>query len=446
VLIQKCYPDGIPDKAKYIFLREKRLNIIIFLSKKKGVILMAKYDFSNQDTLFNIKLDFIGDGEKMRDIMDGVEYVANYSDMRDAYSVREINEDGTYKDIHTVEGTKEDGRERSSVDVIITSNSDGEPISERVESRYIVGKEGYERSNDYAYVQINYKADGGIESKQMHFEYNNTRGEHYTARDIEVKFENEGKVEVISSFEERREGRGYSQDVEKITNYKFYENGELVRVERVGEYEYPDWEGPDRNYETRTTETYVDNQITERVSVATEFIDGGINAQRDKTTIDRYEDGKIISSEEIRETKIIASDGEPIASFTDIGEISRVEKHYDTKGRMVEKIEYRQTRDGEVESKIVTFEFNEDGECNCSVSELDKETGEIVETEKIEHVESFHEPEEAKDSENFELFKYDLDKDISPDNEDGDEDAEKNPDNEIFDVEDYDDGENDGIY
>ena len=68
---------------------------------------MAKYDFLNQDTLFNIQLDFIGDEEKMRDIMDGVEYAANYSDMRDAHSVREINEDGTYKDVHTVEGTTE---------------------------------------------------------------------------------------------------------------------------------------------------------------------------------------------------------------------------------------------------------------------------------------------------------------------------------------------------
>lgn len=404
---------------------------------------MAKYDFSNQDTLFNIQLDFIGDEEKMRDIMDGVEYAANYSDMRDAYSVREINENGTYEDVHTVEGTKENGRERSSIDVIITSNSDGEPISERVESRCIIGKEGHERSRDYAYVQINYKVDGGIESKQMHYEYNDISREHYTTRDIEVKFGNEGKVEVISSFEERGKNGSGLENVEKITNCKFYENGELVRVERVGEYEYPDWEGPDRNYETRTTETYAGNQITERVSVATEFIDGGINAQHDKTTIDRYEDGKIISSEEINETKIIASDGEPIASFTDIGKVSRVEKHYDTEGRMVEKTEYRQTRDGEVESKIVTFEFNEDGECNCSVSELDKETGEIVETEKIEHVESFHEPGEAKDSENFELFKYDLDKDISPDNEDGDDDAEKNPDNEVFDVEDYDDGEKD---
>ena len=337
---------------------------------------------------------------------------------------------------------QKNGRERSSVDVTIISNSDGEPISERVESRCIVGKEGYEHSRDSAYVQINYKVDGGIESKQMHYEYNDISREHYTTRDIEVKFENEGKVEAISSFEEK----GKDGSIEKITNCKFYENGELVRVERVEEYKYPDWEGPDRNYETRTTETYVGNQITERVSVATEFIDGGINAQHDKTTIDRYEDGKIISSEEINETKIIGSDGEPIASFTDIGEISRVEKHYDAEGRMVEKIEYQQTRDGEVESKIVTFEFNEDGEYSCSVSELDKETGEIVETEKIEQVESFHEPWGEKDSENFELFKYDLDKDISPDNGDGDDDAEKNPDNEVFDVEDYDDGENDGIY
>ena len=171
-------------------------------------------------------------------------------------------------------------------------------------------------------------------------------------------------------------------------------------------------------------------------------MEGQLSAEKETVTIDRYEDGKIVSSEEIHEVKIIGSDGEPIARFVDIGDTSRVECNYDTDGRLVEKIEYEQTRDGEMEVRVTTYEFSEDGEVSCTVMELDKDSGEMVEVDAEKAVETYEEAEKMDRVDNYEFFQYDPESDVSPDNEETDPDKEINPDDEIFDTEyDSEDGE-----
>lgn len=399
---------------------------------------MGKYDLKNPEGLEGMKFDFLGDDEIRKDMIAEIRDIAEDADNEDGYKFAH----GGYFDDNYVEGERFQRTDDYTGDTQILQVSketslDGILLNERVE--YTLETPRYEHPEG-AHLQINYGDNGEVVSKEMYYINEGRNSDIRVEREIEVKFGENGSVEVISSYKE--EDRTHVYESEQHTEHRFYENGELVRTEYTDEYRVSHYEFPNEHIEVHTTETYADGDVSERISVRTEHLEGQLAAEKETVTIDRYEDGKIVSSEEIHEVKIIGSDGEPIARFVDVGDTSRVECNYDTDGRLVEKIEYEQTRDGETEVRVTTYEFSEDGEVSCTVMELAKDSGEMVEVDAEKAVETYEEAEKMDRVDNYEFFQYDPESDVSPDNEETDPDKEINPDDEIFDTEyDSEDGE-----